>query len=93
MPAVQETQVQSLNWEDSIEKGMATHSCILAWRISWTGEPEGLQAMGSQESAATERLTHTFAPRLSFEDKAAKKEEMGVYNLGSCGLFIHFLLH
>ena len=40
--AMQETQVQSLGWEDSLEKGMATHSSILAWRIPWTKEPGGL---------------------------------------------------
>ena len=60
LPAVQETQVQSLGWEDPLEKGMATHSGILAWRISWTEGPSGLQSMGSQkESNMTERLTHT----------------------------------
>ena len=47
-PAVQETWVQSLGWEDLLEEGMATHSSILAWRISWTEEPGGLQSMGSQ---------------------------------------------
>ena len=47
-PAMQETQVQSLGWEDPLEKGMATHSSILAWRIPWTEEPGGLQSMGSQ---------------------------------------------
>ena len=41
-PAMQETQVQSLGWEDSLEKGMATHSSILSWRIPWTEEPSGL---------------------------------------------------
>ena len=46
--ATQETQVQSLGQEDSLEKGMATHSSILAWRISWTEEPGGLQSMGLQ---------------------------------------------
>ena len=42
--AVQETQVQSLRWEDPLEKGMAIHSSILAWRIPWTEEPGGLQS-------------------------------------------------
>ena len=45
-PAVQETWV--LSWEDPLEKGTATHSSILAWRISWTEEPGRLQSMGSQ---------------------------------------------
>ena len=42
LPAVQETRVQSLGWEDSLEKEMATNSSILAWRIPWTEEPGGL---------------------------------------------------
>jgi len=46
-PAMQETQVQSLGQENSLEKGMTTHSSILAWRIPWTEEPGGLQSMGS----------------------------------------------
>ena len=46
--AVQETQVRSVGWEDPLEKEMATHSSILAWKISWTEEPGGLQSMGSQ---------------------------------------------
>ena len=48
LPAMQETQVQSLGQEDSLEKGMTTHPSILAWRIPWTEEPGGLQSMGSQ---------------------------------------------
>ena len=48
LPAVQEMWVQSLGWEDPLEKGMVTHSSILAWRIPWTEEPGGLQSKGSQ---------------------------------------------
>ena len=55
-PAVQETRVRSLGWEDPLEKEMATHSSILAWKISWTEEPGGLQSMGLQRGT-TERLT------------------------------------
>ena len=47
-PAMWETWVRSLGWEDPLEKGTATHSSILAWRIPWTGEPAGLQSMGSE---------------------------------------------
>ena len=50
-PAVWQTQeigVQTLSWEDPLEKDMATHSSILAWEIPWTEEPGGLQSMGSQ---------------------------------------------
>ena len=48
LPAVEETQVGFLGGEDSLEKGMATHSRILAWEIPWTEEPGGLQSMGWQ---------------------------------------------
>ena len=47
-PAVQETQVRTLGHEDPLEKGMATHSSILAWRTSWAEDPGGPQSMGSQ---------------------------------------------
>ena len=57
LPAVQETRVQSLGWEDSLEKGVATHASILAWRIPWTEEPGGLQSIGSQRVRHTEQLT------------------------------------
>ena len=48
MPKTQETQIQSLSQEDPLEKGMATHCIILAWRIPWTEEPGRLQSMGLQ---------------------------------------------
>ena len=47
LPAMQKMWVQFLGWEDPVEKGMATHSSILAWRIPWTEEPGGLQSVGS----------------------------------------------
>ena len=47
-PAMQEAWVRSLGWEDPLEKGMATHSSVLAWRIPWTEEPGRLQSMGWQ---------------------------------------------
>ena len=50
LPAVQETWVRSLGQEDPLKKRMATHSSILAWEILWTGEPGGLQSVGSQKS-------------------------------------------
>ena len=49
-PAVRETCVQSLSWEVTLEEGMATHSNILAWRIPWTKEPDGLQSKGCKQS-------------------------------------------
>ena len=48
LPAMLETWAQSLGWEDPLEKEMATHSSILAWRIPWTEEPGGLQSMKTQ---------------------------------------------
>ena len=48
MPTMQETWVQSLGWEDLLEKEMATHSSILAWKIPWIEDPGRLQSMGSQ---------------------------------------------
>ena len=55
LPAMQETRVRSLFWEDPLQKGMATHSSLLAWRILWTEEPGGLQSVGSQ------RVVHDWA--------------------------------
>ena len=48
LPAMQETQVRSLGWDDPMEKGMATHSSILAWETPWTEKPGGLWSMGSK---------------------------------------------
>ena len=58
-PAMQETQVQSLG-QDPLEKSMATHSSILAWRIPWTEEPGGLQSTCHKESNTIEQVTFTF---------------------------------
>ena len=58
LPAMQETWVQPLGWEDPMKKGMATRSSIFAWRIPWTGEPGGLGSpWGHKEWDTTERLT------------------------------------
>ena len=59
LPAVQETQIQSLGQEDPLEKGMATHSSILAWKISWTEKPSRLQSMRIQ------RVTHDWTSNTS----------------------------
>ena len=57
---MQERQIRSLSQEDPLEKGMATHSSILSWKVPWTEDPEGLQSMESQESDTTEPWrTHT----------------------------------
>ena len=55
-PAMRETWVQSLGWEDPLENEMATHSSTLAWKIPWTEEPGRLQSMGSQRVRHTEQL-------------------------------------
>ena len=57
LPAMQETWIQSLGWEDPLGKGMTTYSSILAWRIPWTEEPGGLQSWGGKELDKTE---HTY---------------------------------
>ena len=54
LPAMQETWVQLLAWEDVLEKGMASHSSILAWRIPWTEVSGGLQSIGCKELDMTE---------------------------------------
>ena len=54
LSAMRETWVQSLGWEDPLEKEVATHSSILAWRIPWTEEPGGLQSMGHKKLDVTE---------------------------------------
>ena len=62
LPAMQETWVPSLDWEDPLEEGMATHSDILAWRIPWTEEPGGLQSMGSQSWTRLSDSAHSTHP-------------------------------
>ena len=61
-PAMQETQVQPLGGEDPLEKGMATHSSILTWRIPWAEEPGGLQSTGPQ------RVGHDLATKPTNKD-------------------------
>ena len=61
-PAMKETLVCSLGWDDPLEKGMATHSSVLAWRIPWTEEPHALQSMGSQRVRHYRVTEHTRMP-------------------------------
>ena len=70
LPAMQETQVRSLSWEDALEKEMATHSSILAWRIPWTEEPGGLQSMGLQ------RVRHDWATSLTHSEIISSIQEV-----------------
>ena len=60
LPTMQETWVQSLGWEDALEKEMAPHSRVLARRISWTEEPGGLQSRESQRAGHDRARTHTW---------------------------------
>ena len=55
LPAIQETWIWSLGWEDPLEKEMATHSSVLAWEIPWTKEPGGLQSLGFRHSLETKQ--------------------------------------
>ena len=59
LPAMQETQLRSLGWEDPLEEEMATHSSILAWRIPWTEEPGRLQPLGLQKLEHDLATEHT----------------------------------
>ena len=62
LPEMWETQIQSLGWEGPLEKGMATHSSILAWRVPWTEEPGRLPSVGSQKVATLSKrwfLSHS----------------------------------
>ena len=61
LSAMQETWVQSLGWEDPLEKGKATHSSILAWRIPWTEEPGALQSIDHKELDTAEATEHSTA--------------------------------
>ena len=68
LPAMKETQIQSLGQENSLEMGMATHSCIFAWRIPWTEEPGRLQSIGCKELDTTQHThTHTHTHTRMFE--------------------------
>ena len=67
LPTVRETRVRSLGWEDPLEKEMATHSSILAWRIPWTEEPGKLQSRRVTKLNTTEQLTLAlFSPHISY---------------------------
>ena len=78
LPAMRETQVRSLGWEDLLEMGMATYSSFLAWRIPWTEDPYRLQSMGSREQL-TFSLFLFVSPRLLVE-------VVQVSHLGRAGL-------
>ena len=71
LPAMRETQVRFLGWEDPLEKEMAIHSSTLAWKIPWTEEPDRLQSMGSQ------RVGHDWVTSLSYNYKPYENHKEG----------------
>ena len=68
---MQEARVRSLGWEDALEKRMATHSSILAWKIPWTEEPGGLQSIGSQ------RVGHDY---MTEQEELGERERRGTHD-------------
>ena len=76
LPTTRETCVQSLGWEGLLEKEMATHFSILAWKIPWTEEPGRLQSMGHKESDTTEQF-HSLILTQGFPGGASGKEAAG----------------
>ena len=81
LPAIREAQVQSLDWEDLLEKGMAIHSSILARRIPWTEEPGGLQPMGLQSLTRLRDYTFTF--------HFHKMQTIGIFLKNTVTLHVH----
>ena len=84
-----ETWAWSLGWEDYLEKGIATHSSILAWRIPWTEKPDKLQSMGRKESNMTKQLSLSLSWNLggyyrceSWTINKAEQEELMLLNCG-----------
>ena len=82
LPAVQETCVRSLGWEDPLEKEMATHSSSLAWRIPWTEEPGGYSPWACKESDMTEQLHFLSLSCLKLEINISKEMLILIGRLG-----------
>ena len=87
LPTMQETQVQPLGWEDPLEKGMATHSSSLAWRIAWIEEPGGLQSIGCEESEMTKWLSAYTHTHLKGQCCKTKTSKLSPFLLSSCYFF------
>ena len=81
---MQDTCVRYLDWEDPLEKEMATHSNILAWRIPWTEEPGELQSMGSQRVRHEAMATHssTLAWKIPWTEEPGRLQSMGSRRVG-----------
>ena len=78
LPAIWETWVQSLGWEDPLEKGMATHSSILAWRLPWTEDLAGYSSWGRKESDITEPLLLSFFLEVSLPYMDTDGSKLGI---------------
>ena len=84
---MQEMQVQSLGWEDSLEEEMETHSSILAWRKPWTEEPGGLQSTGSQSRTLLRTQTHTFISAVIWAVSFLRSSRLDhIVSAGSCSV-------
>ena len=84
-----ETWVQSLGWKDPLEKGMATHSSILAWKISWMEEAGGLQSMGSQESDTCIQISAL--PFFILMSLRKLLKNVFTYKMGMVIMYIHIM--
>ena len=84
LPAMRETWVWSVGWEDPLEEGMTTHSSVLAWRIPWTEEPGGLQSMGSQRLRYDWAKKHTYTHHIRVDHWSTGRIWPGIYT-GQCG--------
>ena len=82
LPAMQETRMQSLGWDNLLEKGMVTHPSILAWRIIWTEEPGSLQSMGVAKSQTQLSNQHTHSAKLGIiRDYLCKEKSSNVNSI------------
>ena len=89
LPVMQETWVQPLGWEDPLENRMATHSSILAWRIPWTGEPGGLQSMGSQTAGHDWATKHPLTLVITTHSQLWSTHFHQHYRYGAVFLFVY----
>ena len=92
LATMQETWVWSLDWEDPLEKEIATHSSILAWRIPWTKDPGGLESMGSQRIIRYNWVTHSFPPGEAHRKNIGKKYAK-VWTVLPMDIIFSFLQH
>ena len=84
LPAMQETWIRSLGWDDPLEEEMAAHSSILVWKIPWTRKPGRLQSMGCKESDMTEWLHFCFLETEGFPSSCAKTNISHAPQVGAC---------